>query len=90
AATVRQVKQSASDSRDYTDQQITTLRDNNNEKFAALNGEISDVRKEARAGIASAMAAAGLRYDDRAGKGSIAMGMGGFKNATSIAAGVGY
>lgn len=90
AATVRQVKQSASDSRDYTDQQITTLRDNNNEKFAALNGEISDVRKEARAGIASAMAAAGLRYDDRAGKGSIAMGMGGFKNATSIAAGLGY
>lgn len=90
AATYRQVKQSYKDSKDYTDQQVNNLRDSSNEKFSALNGELAEVRKESRAGIASAMAAAGLRYDDRAGKGSIAMGMGGFKNATSIAAGVGY
>ena len=36
------------------------------------------------------MAAAGPRYDDREGKASVAAAMGGFKGATSIAAGVGY
>lgn len=90
AATVRQVKKSTTESKEYTDHQISILRENNNDKYAALNDEISSVRKEARAGISSAMAAASLRYDDRQGKGSVAMGMGGFKNATSIAAGVGY
>nr|WP_247871773.1 YadA-like family protein [Ochrobactrum sp. LM19]AJW30012.1 autotransporter adhesin (YadA-like) [Ochrobactrum sp. LM19] len=90
AATVRQVNQARQDSFDYTDQQVANLRDQNNARFDALSGEISDVRSEARAGVASAMAAAGLRFDDRPGKASIAGAMGGFKTATSMAVGAGY
>lgn len=90
AATVRQVNQARQDSFDYTDQQVSVLREQNNARFDALSGEISDVRSEARAGVASAMAAAGLRFDDRPGKASIAGGLGGFKTATSMAVGAGY
>lgn len=90
AATVRQVSQARQDSFDYTDQQVSALRDQNNARFDALSGEVSDVRSEARAGVASAMAAAGLRFDDRPGKASIAGGLGGFKTATSMAVGAGY
>ncbi|WP_084664620.1 YadA-like family protein [Pseudochrobactrum sp. AO18b] len=79
AATVGQVNRGIQGLRDYTDNRLD-----------ALAGQVSDVQKEARGGIASAMAAAGLRYDDRPGKASIAGGLGGFKNAQAIAAGVGY
>ncbi|MDM7852987.1 YadA-like family protein [Pseudochrobactrum kiredjianiae] len=79
AATVGQVNRGIQGLRDYTDNRLD-----------ALAGHVSDVQKEARGGIASAMAAAGLRYDDRPGKASIAGGLGGFKNAQAIAAGVGY
>lgn len=90
AVNVRQLHTAQNASVDYTDQQITELRDYSNGRFNALSGEISATRQEARAGIASAMAAAGLRFDDRPGKASIAAGMGGFKTSTAFAAGVGY
>lgn len=90
AANVGQVELAKQQSMDYTDQEISSLRDYSNGRFEQLSGEISDTRSEARGGIASAMAAAGLRFDDRPGKGSIAGGVGGFKGATSVAAGVGY
>lgn len=90
AANVGQVELAKQQSMDYTDQEISSLRDYSNGRFEQLSGEISDTRKEARAGIAGAMAAAGLRFDDRPGKGSIAGGFGGFKGATAFAAGVGY
>lgn len=90
AATVRQVKQARQDSYDYTDQRISELTSDSEIKFSALSGEISKTRQEMRAGIASAMAAASLRFDDRPGKLSIAGSMGGFKGSTSIATGLGY
>lgn len=90
AANTGQVRQVLHESKAYTDQEIATLRDNNNQRFEALTGKIHENQKEARAGIAGAMAAAGLRYDDRPGKASIAGGFGGFKGATAFAAGVGY
>lgn len=70
--------------------QLSDLRDYTDARFDALSGRVSNVQKEARGGIASAMATAALRFDDRPGKASVAAGMGGFKSASSMAAGVGY
>ncbi|MCB5205172.1 YadA-like family protein [Neorhizobium sp. T786] len=61
-----------------------------NNRIAGLSGEIRDVRSEARAGAAGAMAASAIRYNDQPGKGSFGIGMGGFKDAISFAGGVGY
>lgn len=90
AANIRQVKQAKQDSYDYTDQRINELTMHSESQFAALSGEISKTRQELRAGVASAMAAASLRFDERPGKASIAGSIGGFKGSTSIATGIGY
>ncbi|MGO4450425.1 YadA-like family protein [Phyllobacterium sp. TAF24] len=87
---VRQLKDVRSESFAYTDNSISQIKNYTDNRLSNLSGDIRSVRKEARSGIASATAMAGLRYDDRPGKGSIAAGLGGFKSATSIAAGVGY
>ncbi|MBA8904137.1 YadA-like family protein [Phyllobacterium sp. P30BS-XVII] len=90
AANVGQVKKARDESFRYTDEKVSAIKDYADSRIGDLSGNIRSVRKEARSGIASATAMAGLRYDDRPGKGSIAAGMGGFKSSTSIAAGVGY
>ncbi|MCR5943950.1 hypothetical protein FG152_24570 [Ochrobactrum sp. XJ1] len=90
AATVRQVNKARQDSFDYTDQRISELAHDSSAQFAALSGEISKTRTELRAGVASAMAMASLKFDDRPGKASIAGSIGGFKGSTSIATGFGY
>lgn len=90
AANLSQVRKARQESFSYTDARVSSLEQSSNERFEALSGEISQSRQEARGGVASAMAAAGLRYDNRPGKLSLASGMGGFKGATSIAAGLGY
>lgn len=58
--------------------------------FQNLGGEISETRTEARAGTALALATAGLRYDDRPGKMSLAGGFGHFKGQSGLALGLGY
>ncbi|RVA71874.1 hypothetical protein EN914_30665, partial [Mesorhizobium sp. M7A.F.Ca.CA.001.08.2.1] len=58
--------------------------------FQNLGGEISETRTEARAGTALALATAGLRYDDRPGKLSLAGGFGHFKGQSGLALGLGY
>lgn len=90
AATLGQVKKAKADSYKYTDEKFGELQDHTDNRINNLSGDIRSVRKEARSGIASATAMAGLRFDDRPGKASIAAGIGGFKSATSIATGVGY
>ena len=55
-----------------------------------LSSEIGENREEARGGTALALAAAGLRYDDRPEKLSIAGGVGHFKGLTGLSFGVGY
>ena len=62
----------------------------NQDQFSRLDGRISDVRKEARGGIAGAGALAAMRYDNRPGKLSLASGIGGFKNAQAMSLGLGY
>ncbi|PTE09019.1 hypothetical protein C9427_18545 [Mesorhizobium helmanticense] len=58
--------------------------------FQDLGDQISENRTEARAGTALALATAGLRYDDRPGKLSLAGGFGNFKGQSGLALGLGY
>jgi autotransporter adhesin len=58
--------------------------------ITSLSSEIGQTRTEARAGTALALATAGLRYDDRAGKLSLAGGFGHFKGQSGLALGLGY
>lgn len=58
--------------------------------LADLGQEVAANRREARGGTALALAAAGLRYDDRPEKLSIAGGIGHFKGYTGLSFGVGY
>ncbi len=55
-----------------------------------LGDQISETRTEARAGTALALATAGLRYDDRPEKLSLAGGFGYFKGQSGLALGLGY
>lgn len=55
-----------------------------------IQDQIDRNLRELRAGTAGSMAASALRYDDRAGKVSLAIGTGFYVNETAVAAGVGY
>lgn len=78
----------------YTDQAATrTLKQANDYtdyKFGQLNGEIADVRGEARQAAAIGLAAASLRYDDRPGKVSVSVGGGYWRGRGATAFGAGY
>jgi autotransporter adhesin len=65
--------------------------------IAALNNGLSDLQgqvdydyKHANGGIAAAMAAAALRYDDQAGKISVAGGISEYNDETGISGGIGW
>lgn len=90
AANVRQVKQVAQESKNYTDQRFSELQSQNTGQFSALSSQIERNLQETRAGIASAMGMAALRFDNNPGKLSFASGLGSFKGSTSMVAGVGY
>ena len=78
----------------YTDQvAVTTLNQANNYtdyKFGQLNQEIGEIRTEARQAAAIGLAAASLRYDDRPGKASVAVGGGFWRGEGALAFGAGY
>ncbi|MCZ4072109.1 YadA-like family protein [Agrobacterium sp. LMR679] len=78
----------------YTDKvAVTTLNQANNYtdyKFGQLNQEIGEVRSEARQAAAIGLAAASLRYDDRPGKASVAVGGGFWRGEGALAFGAGY
>ncbi len=59
-------------------------------QLGGLQNQINDNRWEARGGVALALAASGLRYDDRPGKLSVAGSFGNFKGESGLAFGVGY
>ena len=61
-----------------------------NGRLDALNGRINDVNREARGGIALALAASGLQFDTRPGKVSVSGGYGNFKGQSGFAVGLGY
>lgn len=78
----------------YTDNVATnTLNEANaytDNKFNQLNSEIGGVRDEARQAAAIGLAAASLRYDDRPGKLSAAIGNGYWRGEGAFAVGAGY
>lgn len=90
AANVRQVKQVAQESKNYTDQRFSELQSQNTGQFSALSSQIERNLQESRAGIATAMGMAALRFDNNPGKLSFASGLGSFKGSTSMVAGIGY
>ncbi|NTE84825.1 BrpC [Agrobacterium tumefaciens] len=90
AANVRQVKQVAQESKNYTDQRFSELQTQNTGQFSALSSQIERNLQESRAGIATAMGMAALRFDNNPGKLSFASGLGSFKGSTSMVAGLGY
>lgn len=51
---------------------------------------MGEIRSEARTAAAIGLAAASLRYDDRPGKLSVAMGGGYWRSETALAFGAGY
>ena len=59
-------------------------------QLGGLQTQINDTRMEARGGVALALAASGLRYDDRPGKLSLAGAFGNFKGESGLAFGLGY
>ncbi|MEW9539591.1 YadA-like family protein [Agrobacterium radiobacter] len=61
-----------------------------NDRFNLLSGEISGVRREAHQAAAIGLAAASLRFDDRPGKLSAAIGGGMWRGAGAAAFGLGY
>jgi autotransporter adhesin len=79
---------------DYTDTvAATTLNQANSytdQKFDQLNQEFGEIRDEARQAAAIGLAAASLRYDDRPGKLSVAMGGGHWRSEGALAFGAGY
>lgn len=82
------------ESKSYTDTvAINTLNQANEYtdlRFGELNRDISEVRDEARAAAALGLAAGSLRYDDRPGKVSVAVGVGSWRDKGALAWGVGY
>jgi trimeric autotransporter adhesin len=78
----------------YTDQVAnTTLNEANaytDYKFGQLNVDIGEVRRESRQAAAIGLAAASLRYDDRPGKVSMAVGGGYWRSEGALAFGAGY
>lgn len=59
-------------------------------QLGSLQTQINDTRIEARGGVALALAASGLRYDDRPGKLSLSGAFGNFKGESGLAVGLGY
>jgi autotransporter adhesin len=59
-------------------------------QITGLQSQINTNLVQANAGTALAMAAGGLRYDDRPGKVSVAGGFGNYKGLTGLAVGLGY
>lgn len=82
------------EAKSYTDSvAINTLNQANQYtdlRFGELNRDIADVRDEARAAAALGLAAGSLRYDDRPGKVSVAVGVGSWRDKGALAWGVGY
>ncbi|MHB2265958.1 YadA-like family protein [Aliihoeflea sp. PC F10.4] len=78
----------------YTDRVAeTTLNQANaytDQRFDQLNQDIGGIRREARQAAAIGIAAASLRYDDRPGKASVALGGGLWQGEGAFAFGAGY
>ncbi|HZH05961.1 MAG TPA: YadA-like family protein, partial [Lautropia sp.] len=94
AVNVKQLNDGIASSKSYADQVAeTTLnqaKDYTDSRFSQLNQEFGSIRQEARQAAAIGLAAASLRYDDRPGKLSAAVGGGVWRGEGAFALGAGY
>jgi autotransporter adhesin len=94
AVNVAQLNDGITQVKSYTDTQvqygIDTANSYTDQKFSQLNQELGGVRSEARQAAAIGLAAASLRYDDRPGKLSVAVGGGLWRGEGALAFGAGY
>ena len=70
--------------------QLSSVAETAQNRANNLQSQIGDNQREARGGTALALAATGLRYDDRSGKVSVAGGFGTYKGEFGMALGIGY
>lgn len=59
-------------------------------QVSGLQSQVTHNQREARSGVASALAASNLHYDQRPGKASVALAYGNFKGQSALAGGFGY
>ncbi|MDC7986230.1 YadA-like family protein, partial [Rhodoplanes sp. TEM] len=59
-------------------------------QVSGLQTRVDDNQREARSGTALALAATGLRYDNRPGKASLAAAFGHYRGQSGLAVGLGY
>ncbi|MBN8954821.1 MAG: YadA-like family protein, partial [Rhizobium tropici] len=94
AVNVAQLGDSITEVKSYTDTSsantLTAANNYTDQKFGQLNQELGDIRSEARQAAAIGLAAASLRYDDRPGKLSVAVGGGLWRGEGAVAFGAGY
>jgi autotransporter adhesin len=70
--------------------QLTGIAGGFQGQISNLQNQVTDNLREARAGIALAMAAGALQFDQRPGKVSVAGSYGNFKGSSGLAIGIGY
>jgi autotransporter adhesin len=70
--------------------QLAGVMGNFQGQIGNLQNQVTDNLREARAGIALAMAAGALQFDQRPGKLSVAGAYGNFKGSSGLAIGIGY
>jgi hyaluronate-binding autotransporter adhesin len=94
AVNVSQLNENFTQSKSYTDTRVNyaieTANTYTDQKFGQMNRELGNIRSEARQAAAIGLAAASLRYDDRPGKLSVAMGGGYWQDEGALAFGAGY
>jgi hypothetical protein len=70
--------------------QLSNFSNSFQSQFNGLQNQVTDNLREARGGVALALAAGGLRFDNRPGKWSVAGAYGNFKGLSGLAFGLGY
>lgn len=88
--TDKKADETLQNSKSYTDSAIKDMNQRTDEQMSMLSGRVDDVQKEARQAAAVGLAASSLRYDDRPGKLSAAIGGGAWQGEGAFAAGLGY
>jgi autotransporter adhesin len=77
----------------FSAQDISSLQAQANSlqsQIGNLQSQVTYNLREARSGIASALAASNLHYDQRPGKASVALAAGNFRGQSALAGGLGY
>jgi autotransporter adhesin len=70
--------------------QLSSFNSGFQSQLGSLQSQVDTNQREARSGVALALAASNLHYDQRPGKASVAVAFGNFKGQSGLAGGLGY